>query len=284
MIHILRGIVFCLAVGAMAQAQPGTAQEPAQALRAGSPARAEVITVLNVPASTLATANQMLTAQSERLMECIVGSEPGPWRYRLELRNAGVHSAALVADGTDATPSVTTCVEEVLRSLRFPQLGQSIEVRVSRREIFGVVPGGIGGIGGGGGIGAVRGGSTRSPPNAGIGSRVQRTPRVRPGSLDVRGGLASDIVRRVVRRHLSELRFCYQQVLAQRPRAQGALTLELVVSAVGTVPRTSASGAGDDLAPVAACFARVARRWRFPSPTSAGVVLVRYSFALTPPR
>lgn len=134
----------------------------------------------------------MLTAQSENLMPCLVGSEPGPWKYRLELRNAEVQSALLVADGADATPRVTTlttCVEEVLRSLRFRQLGQSIEVRVSRRQAFGVAHGGIGG-----GIGAVNSGSTRSPPNAGVGSRVHRTPRVRPGSLNVRGGLPADVV------------------------------------------------------------------------------------------
>lgn len=255
--------------------------EPIHALRAGSPALAEVVTALNVPADAVASANEFLAAQAARLTSCLVGSETGPWRYRLALDNAQVRAVELVADGTGVAPSttpLTTCVAEVLRSLRFRRLGRSIEVRVSRRQVFGGA--GIGG-GGLGGFGAVRG-STGSPPNSGMRSSARTSARVRPGTVNVRGGLAVDIVRRVVRRHVSALRFCYEQALVQQPRAQGSITLELVISADGTVPRTATRDVSAGLDEVAACFARVARRWRFPTPTSAGVVLVRYPFALSP--
>lgn len=259
MSFLLRGLALSLLLSTTASAQN-------QAIRAGSPAQAEVVTALNAPAGAVSTANAMLTREADQLFPCMVGGEDGPWMFRLDLRNGRVRSAELVSGGSEAdSPTatrLTTCVEGVLQTLRFRRLGASIEVRVSKQQIFGLGP---------------------TDTIGGLVSRTRARARIRPGRPDVRGGLAQEIVRRVVRRHLVELRYCYQRALGQNPDLQGALTIQFVISATGTVPRASTSDVEAGLEPVAACFAQATRRWTFPAPTNAGVVVVVYPFVLSPP-
>lgn len=254
---LLRGVALALLLSTTAFAQN-------QALRAGRPAQAEVVTALNVPTGAVATANEMLIREADQLFPCMVGREEGPWTFRLDLRNGRVRSAELVSDGTEAdaptATTLTTCVEGVLQTLRFRRLGASIEVRVS--NVFGL---------------------GRTNTIGGLVSRTRARARIRPSRPDVRGGLAQEIVRRVVRRHLNELRYCYERTLAQNPDVQGEITIQFVISATGTVPRASTRDVEAGLEPVAACFAQTTRRWTFPSPTNAGVVVVIYPFALSPP-
>jgi TonB family protein len=110
-------------------------------------------------------------------------------------------------------------------------------------------------------------------------------PRIRTGDADVRGSLSRELVRRVVQRHINEVRFCYEQGLMRRPELVGQIAVAFVITASGSV--ASASVARSTLAdpPVEGCITTAVRRWYFPAPEGGGTVSVHYPFDLsTAPR
>jgi hypothetical protein len=133
---------------------------------------------------------------------------------------------------------------------------------------------GFGGGGGRGGAGAPTGGIGTGYPG-----RRQITPTLQWGMPTVNGELDRDVVRRVVRRHGNELRYCYEQELALNPRLRGLLVIKLVIDAEGKVTSASASGVGRALE---ACVATRARSWLFPKPKK-GVVSVAHPVTFSPP-
>jgi TonB family protein len=105
------------------------------------------------------------------------------------------------------------------------------------------------------------------------------------GAAEVQGaGLSPEVVRRVVRRHMNEVRFCYEQGLARAPGLAGALTVHFEVSPTGAVTDARAVGALGDAA-VGACVGSAHRRWTFPPPDGGSVVRVQYpvTFSVAPP-
>lgn len=100
----------------------------------------------------------------------------------------------------------------------------------------------------------------------------------RPGRAQVVGDLRHEVVRRVVRQHLAEVRFCYERGLHEYPSLRGRVTVSWIVGAGGRV--TSAAIASSDLQSdaVEACITSAVRRWTFPS--SESVTGVSYPFML----
>ena len=111
------------------------------------------------------------------------------------------------------------------------------------------------------------------------------TGRVVAGSHEVSGSLDPDAIRRVVRRHINEVRYCYERALAEDPALSGRLTVSFVISPTGSV---SVASAGDGTFPdtsttttMTACVVSAVRRWTFPAP-DGGIVTVDYPFVLNP--
>lgn len=106
-------------------------------------------------------------------------------------------------------------------------------------------------------------------------------PRVRSGSPVVGEGLSREVVRRVVRRHINEVRFCYQQQLTQNPQLSGSVMVRAVVGPDGAVQ--SATIATSSLAnrAVEDCIAQAFRRWTFPQPQDEAVVNISYPLLLS---
>jgi len=102
--------------------------------------------------------------------------------------------------------------------------------------------------------------------------------RIRPGRPTVDGPLASEIIRRVVRRHINELRFCYDQELVRNPTLAGRVELSFTIARNGSVASSSVSSSTLSNASAETCMWRAVRRWRFPS--SEGVVRVTYPVIL----
>lgn len=102
-----------------------------------------------------------------------------------------------------------------------------------------------------------------------------------------RTALAADVVRRVVRRHVNEIRFCYEGALRAAPELAGSANIHFVVSETGAVasvddPVLALGAPGEH--PLAAtrlggCIGSAVRRWTFPAPTG-GVVAADVSFTL----
>lgn len=135
----------------------------------------------------------------------------------------------------------------------------------------------IGTIGHGAGIGH---GSGYSSGSGGFRGRVSGVPHCSCDVAEGRDTLSREAVRRTIRRHVNEVRFCYEQELGQRPDLAGRVTLTLVIGATGAVQSTSIASSTLGSARVEDCVAAAGRRWTFPAPDGGGSVLVTYPFAL----
>ncbi len=129
--------------------------------------------------------------------------------------------------------------------------------------------GGSGSVPGGGGSGSVPGaGGSGSVPGGAVSN-----------NFEVRGSLSQEVIRRYVQRHSNQVRYCYEQQLAQNPDLRGRVIIRFVISPSGAV--TTSAVAGSTLGNPAAeqCVARAVQRIAFPQPEGGGVVIVNYPFA-----
>lgn len=138
------------------------------------------------------------------------------------------------------------------------------------------------GAGGGGtgtiGLGRIGRGSGGTGYGTGIGtSRGRgRTTQVKPAAPLVHGALDKDVIQRIMRRHVSQVRYCYERALQQDPSLTGKLKVKFVIGPDGKV--TSAAALQPFQAEVDRCVLSVIRRLRFPSPQGGGVVIVNYPY------
>ncbi len=112
--------------------------------------------------------------------------------------------------------------------------------------------------------------------------RKQRKPVVRTTTGEFKGVLDKELIRRVVRAHINEVRGCYDQGLARDPNLRGRVEVQFAIGPTGAV---STSVVGESSLPdsaVAQCIAKAVRRWRFPTAALGGSALVTYPFTLSP--
>jgi hypothetical protein len=205
----------------------------------------------------------------------------------------------------------------------FAQAGNAFAVGVDDRDVwslddgteigeaFGEVGGGLRGNGRGGGgdgqgiglgdmglIGHARSGEggdgvrrasgmTYDHGGTRLGTRSRRVPAVRIAkAATVCGGAAcldKEVIRRVVRSHINEVRHCYNQGLVRDPNLQGRVSIQFRIDARGSVPASVVGTSTLDAPAVERCIASAVKRWRFPAaPGRMGSVLVTYPFVLSP--
>jgi TonB family protein len=142
-----------------------------------------------------------------------------------------------------------------------------------------------------------RGGGSESG-YGGIGGRLRGRPGIEVGV--VVGGVAvcgqvvqpidnearrcsvdKETIRRVIRRHLNEVRYCYEKALqAAGPEIEGRVMVRFTIGGGGGVITSEVEESTLGAPEVEACIAHAARRWVFPVPRGAGLVEVRYPFRL----
>jgi hypothetical protein len=98
----------------------------------------------------------------------------------------------------------------------------------------------------------------------------------------LRGSLDKELVRRVVRQHLNEVRFCYEEALARKPTLAGRVVPMFTIAANGTVIVSALQSSTLGAPAVEACIVGATRRWLFPQPRGGGIVTVSYPFQLSP--
>jgi len=116
--------------------------------------------------------------------------------------------------------------------------------------------------------------------------RVKRMgdgPEVTPGIVKARGRLDKEIIRRVIRSHLKEVKFCYETELVRKPDLYGRLTIQFTITPTGTVSSSAVERSSVGNRAVEQCIASAVRRWTFPQPEDGGIVLVNYPFVLQSP-
>ncbi len=132
------------------------------------------------------------------------------------------------------------------------------------------------GGGGGSGSGYGRGSGT------GFGGQGKRVPRVRQAKAQVSGALDKDIIRRIVRAHINEIRSCYNQGLAQDPNLSGRVNIEFTIGPNGKVLDAKVTASTLTNTTVEGCMEKALKRWKFPKPAGGGKVKVSYPFILQP--
>jgi TonB family protein len=137
--------------------------------------------------------------------------------------------------------------------------------------------GNMGTIGHGGGGGE---GSGYGRGAGGFHGRSSKVPEIKSGAADVRGSLSKEVIRRVIRRHLNEVKFCYEQQLNQRPDLSGRVKVKFIISPSGAVQSAVVSGSTLGNQKAETCIAQAVRRWTFPKPEGGGIVVVNYPFML----
>jgi hypothetical protein len=96
------------------------------------------------------------------------------------------------------------------------------------------------------------------------------------------GRLDRDIIRRIVRAHINEVRHCYNQALARDPNARGRVAVRFTIASDGKVADADVDESTLRDPAVAPCIAGAVRRWTFPRPEGGGAVVVTYPFVLEP--
>jgi len=95
------------------------------------------------------------------------------------------------------------------------------------------------------------------------------------------GTLEASQIREVVRGHIDEIRYCYNEGLARDPQAQGRIVLDFTIGSDGAVVRSAVASSDMADAQVPECMRKVAATWQFPQP-EGGEVMVSYPFVLEP--
>jgi TonB family protein len=94
---------------------------------------------------------------------------------------------------------------------------------------------------------------------------------------DVDGSLDAGSIKRVVKRNLGAIKLCYDQELRRNPKLAGKVTMEVSVTATGTVAAADVVSSSLKNGTVESCIARTIKRWRFPKPKD-GDVIFTYPF------
>ena len=130
------------------------------------------------------------------------------------------------------------------------------------------------------------GGGPKDGPGYGPGSGaplLAHHPRqiddVLMGTAKPIGSLSSDIIRRVVRRHMNEVRYCYEKELLSHPDLFGRVMVQFTISGTGQVVGSGVQASTLKSSAVEQCIAQAVKRWEFPAP-QAGIVVVSYPFML----
>lgn len=153
---------------------------------------------------------------------------------------------------------------------------------------FGLVGAGKGGGGTGegtiglGAIGTIGHGSGRGYGSYGdktVSTKGRRnvSPDVALGVAEVRGSLDKEIIRRIIRRHINEVKFCQERELVRGAASVGRLLVQFTISVDGSVIASIVQSSTVGNPVLEQCVASAVRRWEFPKPRG-GVVVVTYPF------
>ncbi|MGC4121766.1 MAG: VIT domain-containing protein [Myxococcales bacterium] len=143
----------------------------------------------------------------------------------------------------------------------------------------GVVFGGAKGLGGLGLVGTGSGGGGRGGTVHGYGtaslgksaSAIVMEPATVTGSLD------ANLIREIIRRHLGQVRYCYELSLQTHPNLAGRLVVRFVIGEDGHVKDAKIVKSSLADPKVGECIASRVKVWLFP-PAKGGEVVVTYPF------
>ncbi|WPB73742.1 adventurous gliding motility protein GltG [Archangium violaceum] len=147
--------------------------------------------------------------------------------------------------------------------------------------------GGSGGGGGGGdviGIGAVgtkgRGGGMGGYGSGvgGLGGKQSVDVGIAAEDATVSGSLDKELIRQVIQRNKSQIKYCYESLLNRFPKLGGKVSVRFIIASEGNVISSSVAQSTAGNSELEQCVAGRVRTWSFPKPKGGGSVTVTYPF------
>jgi TonB family protein len=143
-------------------------------------------------------------------------------------------------------------------------------VGARRVEVSGT--GGGSGFRGGEGVGYGRG------SHAAVNGQGKSFVSLDTSASDVAEGLTKDQVGRVIHKHMSEIRYCYESAMIREPDVEGKLAVNFVIGGGGQVKRAGVAQSSLGDAKLDNCVMERLVRWKFPTPKGGVDVAVNYPF------
>jgi TonB family protein len=151
-----------------------------------------------------------------------------------------------------------------------------------------------GGGGGGGGTGntlgigsvgtkGVAGGQGSYGTGVGLGGKKTADIAIAASDPEITGSIDRELIRRVVRSHLDQLRYCYEVQLTKNPKLSGKVAVKWVVTEQGTVSSSVVAQTTTGNNELDTCVAGRVLTWVFPKPKGGGVAVVTYPFVFKEP-
>ena len=96
------------------------------------------------------------------------------------------------------------------------------------------------------------------------------------------GALDKSLIDRVIKRHMNQIKYCYQRELTKNPNLGGKITVKFVIAKDGSVSKASTKTSTMGNKAVESCINRRFHRFKFPEPKGGGIVIVSYPFIFAP--
>jgi len=102
------------------------------------------------------------------------------------------------------------------------------------------------------------------------------------GDPIILGALDRSLIDEVVKRHIAQIRYCYQRELTKNPTLSGKIVIKFVIAKDGSVSSASKKTSTMHNSAVESCVAGRFLRMQFPQPKGGGIVFVSYPFLFSP--
>lgn len=151
-------------------------------------------------------------------------------------------------------------------------------------SVRGSAPGGGGvavgtlGMGRVGTMGRGTGNAAYGSSAGGLGAKKDRSVKISQGKPIILGSLDKEIIRRVVREHMNQIRYCYERELTRTPGLYGKVQMKWIINGQGRVQSAKVDQTTMKNKTVETCMGRKIRTWKFPKPKGGGIVIVNYPF------
>ena len=112
----------------------------------------------------------------------------------------------------------------------------------------------------------------------GLGKKGDRDITMTTGTPVILGSLDPEIIRRIVREHAGQIRYCYESELTRTPGIYGKIIMKWVINGEGKGMQATTAETQMQHSAVENCLASRIRGWVFPKPKGGGIVIVNYPF------
>ena len=102
------------------------------------------------------------------------------------------------------------------------------------------------------------------------------------GDPIILGALDKSLIDAVIKKHMNQIRYCYQRELNSHPTLGGKIVVKFVVAKDGSVSSATTKTSTMNSPAVESCINGRFMRFKFPEPKGGGIVIVSYPFIFRP--